>query len=141
MEIEGRGMAWASVLLVIGAAGITAWAWPDAIETSAATVHVTIVADRNVTLFNGSVQVDNATALSALQAAALQAELELDVVAYPGFGRCGDYVAELAGLREHRDGTGWQYHVLVESQWEWGAQGAACRPLADGDALRWSWIP
>lgn len=119
---------------LLGGAGALAWWSQSAVQGDSAAFAVEIVGPDGV-LFEGTVQVENATALSALQAAAARAGLELTLEEYPGMGT---YVRAI-GPHRAAGPTGWVYEVREESGWVSGDRSAAHRPLRAGEALRWSW--
>lgn len=87
-------------------------------------------------LFDGEVRLANATALSALEAAAREAGLEVRVQRYPGMGSyvraVGPYKAEGA--------AGWVYEVREGETWRGGDRSAEFYPLPAGAAVRWRWV-
>ncbi|GEM_PF-3717578 len=120
----------ALLALLLGGAGALAWWSAVSAPAGAAQVHVEIVGPQGA-LFNGTVRVANATALSALQEAARAGNLTVEVVEYPGMGA---YVSRIGPYSAH-GGAGWVYEVDGVS----GDRSAARLPLHDGDSLRWSW--
>lgn len=116
--------------LLLGAAGALAW-W-SATETppAGAQVRVSIVGPDGP-LFNGTIRVANATALSALQAAAREANLTLGVQEYPGMGT---YVSAIGPYAAH-GASGWIYEVDGAP----GDRSASRAPVHDGDVVAWRW--
>ena len=91
-------------------------------------------------LFDGSVEVQEATALSVLRAAAGQADLDLEVEGEGG--PCGwVYVVAVAGHRE-AGSAGWEYWVRpAGGAWDLPDHSAACHALRPGDSVLWRWTP
>lgn len=119
---------------LLAGAGALAW-WSQASGPGDTDRYAVEIVGPGGALFEGTVSVENATALSALQAAAREAGLEVDLEEYPGMGT---YVRAVG---PHRAGgpSGWVYQVRVEGEWVSGDRSAADRPLRSGEALRWSW--
>lgn len=125
----------ALLVALVGAAGALAW-WSGAGEGESGSYPVSIIGPEG-TLFEGIVRVENATALSALQAAAASAGLGIEMETYPGMGV---YVRAIGGIRAEGP-SGWVYEVREGDAWVSGDRSAAHRPLREGEALRWSWTP
>lgn len=86
-------------------------------------------------LLDEVVQVENGTALRALEAAAQARGLALSLAVYPGMGT---YVRAIGGY-EASGSTGWVYEVHRDGSWESGDRSAELYPLQKGDSVRWSW--
>lgn len=128
-------VAAALLALTVGAAGALAY-WSATREPAASGAFaVTIVGPGNATLWSGRVDVENATALSALQAAGKVASLEVKTRDYPGLGT---YVWSIGG-HEARRADGWIYEVDRGQGWVAGDRSADQVALRAGDALRWRW--
>lgn len=122
------------LLLVLGGAGALA-AWgiqrvPG--ETDAYRVEVN---GPDGALLNETVDVETATVLSALQAAAAKAGIDLELVDYAGMGT---YVRAIDGIRAE-GATGWIYEVERDGAWQSGDRSAEFFSLQKGDAVRWTW--
>lgn len=125
----------ALLTLLLGAAGALAfWSASHKAGESGA-FSVTIVGPGNATLFEGVVRVENATALSALQAAAREGGLDVATQNYPGMGV---YVRAIGG-HAAQGPNGWIYEISRGGAWVSGDRSAADYPLQAGDALRWRW--
>lgn len=128
-----------AVLAVVSAGAVALAAWDrGASSTGASDVFdVRIVGPANATLFSGLVQVENATALSALRAACEKGNVSLEVETFPGMGA---YVRSIGGHRGH-GGAGWIYEVTrPEGSTVSGDRTAASFALHKGEALRWRWV-
>jgi hypothetical protein len=124
-----------AILLALAGGGLALAAWNrDAPSSGVASYPVEVVGPEGV-LFQGTVRVENATALSALEAAAAHAGLGLKVQRYPGMG---SYVRAI-GPYEAAGASGWTYEVKRGDAWTTGDRSAEYFPLAPGDALRWRW--
>jgi len=86
-------------------------------------------------LLDETVDLEDATALTALQAAAARRGLALSLVEYPGMGA---YVRAIGG-HEARGASGWVYEVHRDGSWQSGDRSAAYFALQRGDSVRWSW--
>lgn len=128
----------AATLLLAGVAGAAYVAWSggaDAAGDSAA-YPVQIVGPDGAALYDGVVRVENATALSALQAAASEAGLALVIEEYPGMGA---YVRAI-GPHEAHGASGWIYELREgDGPWVPGDRSAGRHPLHEGMAMRWRW--
>lgn len=125
------------VLLVAAlalAGGVAAWGYAQPRAGESATYDVSALGPSGP-LLEERVDVADATALSALQAAATRAGFALDLEEYPGMGT---YVRAVGGHRAS-GASGWVYEVLRGGTWTSGDRSAAVYPLQKGDALRWSW--
>lgn len=120
--------------LLLGGAGALAWWSHASTPGESGSYEVEIVGPDGI-LFSGAVAVENATALSALQAAAARAGLAVQLEEYPGMGT---YVRAI-GPHRASGPTGWVYEVREPSGWTYGDRSAADRPLTAGEAVRWSW--
>lgn len=122
-------------LLVGGSVALAAWQLAPAVG-DAAPHRVEIVGPDGVALFEGDVQVESASALTLLRAAADKAGLTLEIEEYPGMG------AYVRAVGPHRASgpSGWIYEVEKEGRWVGGDRSAAHYPLAEGEALRWKWV-
>lgn len=120
-------------LLVGGAGAFAVLAQP---KPGASGAHRVVIVGARGTLFDGEVDVAQATALSALQAAAARAGLAVDLVEYPGMGA---YVRAI-GNETARDASGWVFDVSDErGEWSMADRGAGATPLYAGQAVRWRW--
>lgn len=117
------------------AGGVAAWEWtrPKAGDSGAFHVEVT---GPDSSLFNGSLDVENATALALLQAAGAKAHFEVLTREYPGMGT---YVYSIGGFTA-RDASGWVYEVRKNGKWIAGDRSAAYYPVHEGEDLRWRWV-
>lgn len=128
----------ASVLLLallVGGAGAYALL-ADLKPGPAGAYRVRVEGPRSAILFEGSVDVEGATALSVLEAAAERARLALEVERYPGMG------AYVRAIGDHRatGGSGWVYEVRAPGgAWVSGDRSAELYDLAPGDEVRWRW--
>lgn len=125
------------LLLVAGAGAVAVAAWHGpgpAPQTGSFDVGITGPA--NASLFRGVVQVENATALSALRVACEKAGLALEVESYPGMG---EYVRAIGGHRAS-GASGWIYEVSRGGATVSGDRSAAAFALHKGDALQWRWV-
>lgn len=86
-------------------------------------------------LFLELVEVEDATALSVLQAAAGARGLALELEEYPGMGT---YVRAV-GPHRAEGASGWVYEVVREGATTNGDRSASFFALQKGDAVRWSW--
>lgn len=83
-----------------------------------------------------TVRVENATVLRALEAAAAQAGLTIDVERYPGMG---EYVRAIGPWRA-AGASGWIYEVREEDgSWTGGDRSAGLYALRGGAHVRWRW--
>lgn len=121
------------VLALGGAGALAAWGLQRAPGESAAYRVEAIGPDS--ALLNETAMVDEATVLTALQAAAQSRGVALELVDYAGMGT---YVRAIGGVRA-TGATGWIYEVWRDGAWENGDRSAALFPLQKGDAVRWSW--
>ena len=129
-------LAVSALLLVValGSAGaLAAWGWQRG-EGADAAFHVQAIGPEGIVL-DATVQLEDATALRALEVAAQGAGVALDLVRYPGMGV---YVRAIAG-HEAAGASGWIYEVERDGAWVSGDRSAELYPLQKGDALRWSW--
>jgi hypothetical protein len=124
------------VALLVGAsAALAAWSHLSMGEAGAGAFAVEVVGPDGP-LFAGTVRVDEATALTLLEAAAHEAGLALELQEYPGMGT---YVRAVGTYRA--DGAaGWVYEVQRDGRWMSGDRSAAHYPLQEGQALRWKWV-
>lgn len=122
--------------LLVGGAGAYALL-ADRAPGAAGAYLVSVEGPRGVLLFEGSVDVEGATALSVLQAAAQEAGLALELEEYPGMGT---YVRAIGPYRA-TGGSGWVYEVRAQGAdaWASGDRSAELYDLRPGDALRWRW--
>lgn len=123
-----------ALLASLGAAAAALVAYGQGGAGATGTYPVEIVGPDGV-LYAGEVQVAEATALRVLQAAADEAGLTLTLDEYPGMGT---YVRGI-GPHQASGASGWVYEVRRDGAWTPGDRSAALRPLAAGDAVRWSW--
>lgn len=127
-----------SLLLLVAALG-TAGAlavWGAQREAGASdTFSVTAVGPGGEVVLERAVPVEQATVLRALQMAADDASVELELIDYPGMGT---YVRSIAGLRA-QGATGWIYEVHRAGAWINGDRSAEHFALQKGDATRWTW--
>ena len=82
-----------------------------------------------------SVQVESGTVLTALEAAAARAGMELTLVEYPGMGA---YVRAI-GPHQAAGANGWIYEVHRDGAWQNGDRSAEFYALQKGDSVRWTW--
>lgn len=123
-----------TLLALVGGAGALAWYGALSPPGDTAAYRVVVVGPEGE-LLNATAQVENATALSALQVAAGDAGLALVLEEYPGMGT---YVRAIGGHRA-TGASGWVYHVLGDATWVAGDRSAASYPLQAGETVRWSW--
>lgn len=90
-------------------------------------------------LWNGTVQVADATAHDALLAAADRAGLDVHVVQYQTYPPCGLYVDRIGPHGADDDG-GWVYEVLRGGEWQRPMVGACGFPLEAGDEVWWRYV-
>lgn len=119
-------------MLLLVSAALATW-WGPAAGPGGA-YDVTIEGPDGI-LFAGTVAVDEATALSVLEAAAGEAGLALETETYPGMGT---YVRAVGEHRAHGP-DGWVYEVRRDGAWTLGDRSAARYALEEGDAVRWRW--
>lgn len=126
----------AALLLVtsVAAAGAAYVTMRSADEGASGTYGIDIVGPHG-SLFSGELQVENATALSVLLAAAERGGFEVELEEFPGMGA---YVRAIGGHRAE-GASGWVYEVWRDGAWASGDRSAAWHPLREGDALRWKW--
>ena len=126
----------AVVLLAAGvaAAGAAYVALRPEGEGASGAFRVEVVGPEGI-LVDAVVRVENATALSALEAAAAQAGLGVELDRYPGMGA---YVRAI-GPHEARGAGGWIYEVHRGGAWIPGDRSGERWLLQEGDALRWRW--
>ncbi len=140
-----------ALLLSPGQSSLGAMPASDDADNGSIEILLTVLGDDNHTIWAGSVAVENrdASVLDALLTASADASLQVEVHQLAGFGPCGSYVAEMAGLREKRDGTGWEYYTrqaagnatAAATPWRWADRSAACMPVEAGMEVRWVWRP
>ncbi len=108
---------------------------------------ILIVGPDGQTMFDQMVFVENATALSALQAAGKEAGLAIKVDVFASMGECGEYVSAI-GPYEATDSGGWTYEIWQpdettedpdDGEWTWGPVGAGCYAMTEGEKVRWIW--
>lgn len=116
--------------LALASAGALAW-WGGQRGAGGEGGYPLVVLAGTGELFNATVEVEDATALSVLLASGLDVRTE----AYAGMGT---YVRAIEG-QEARGASGWVYEVLREDAWLSGDRSADAFALQKGDALRWSW--
>lgn len=122
--------------LVASGAGAAAYVATRGADAVAGT-HAVRIEGPAGTLFDDSVSVERATALSVLLAAAGKGGFGVEVDEYPGLGA---YVRAIAG-HEASGTSGWIYEVSsADGGWVAGDRSAALRALAPGEAVRWRWI-
>ena len=129
----------AVVLVAGGIAWIATLAPEHAAGSGAFAVHVV---GPDGPLANGTVALDGANALTALQALAAAQGFTVDVEeqAWIGDGCTRHYVRGIAGHDETATG-GWNFYVRRAGEaWEWQSMGAACRGLQPGEDLEWCWV-
>ena len=84
-----------------------------------------------------------ATPFHVLEALAKEQGFTVEVEQQPwvGGGCTATYVVGIAGQRESTTG-GWNYYTrkAADEAWKWGASGAACHRLAEGDQVEWCWV-
>lgn len=128
-------LAAALALLAAGAAvGAAAYASTRAGPGATGAFDVEVVGPDGPVL-SATVEVEDATALSALQAAAARAGVDVRTERYPGMGV---YVRAI-GPHAASGPSGWIYEVRRDGAWTGGDRSAASFPLQPGDALRWRW--
>ena len=122
------------LVALAGTGAVAAWglSQPRAGETGGFEVEAVGPEGR---LFLSTVEVENATALSALAAAAAEHGLALSLEHYPGMGA---YVRAV-GSHRAEGAMGWIYEVHRDGAWVSGDRSAERFGLQKGDALRWSW--
>ena len=121
-------------LLALGSAGALALWGMDRAPGETAFYRVEVIGPEGGIL-DETVQVEAATVLTALEAAAARAGLDLALVEYPGMGT---YVRAI-GPHEARGATGWIYEVHRDGVWQNGDRSAAFYALQKGDSVRWTW--
>jgi hypothetical protein len=131
-----RRLAATAVLLAL-VAGAAWWLQdgPAPAAVSGGPHAVQVLGPRAAPFWEGSVLLPgDATALSALQAAARQGNFTLDVE--HSFAtlvtRIGPYAQDATG--------GWNFCVGDGHAWAWVAAAADARHLAAGEAVRWVWV-
>lgn len=97
-------------------------------------VRVSIQGPDGEFLFNGTVAVENGSALTALEEAARRGGLPLRIERY----EMGAYVAAIAGHEAH-GAHGWQYWVGRDGAWVQGDRSAEHHPVREGDWVQWRW--
>lgn len=124
------------VLLValVGAAGALA-AWGAARDDGATGGFRVLVEGPDGLAVDQVVRVEDATALSVLEAAAAETGLALEIERYPGMGA---YVRAIGPWRAE-GAAGWIYEVGRDGAWTAGSQSAAYTALQAGDEVRWRW--
>lgn len=135
MALNRRLLLSGALLLALlgGAAALAAWQHQP---PGGAGEHAVEIIGPEGPLFSGVVEVEQATALSALVAAADAAGLALTLEEYPGMGT---YVRAVGPYRAEGS-SGWIYEVRPEGgEWILGDRSAALYPLQPGDAVRWRW--
>lgn len=127
----------ASILVLVlalgGAAALAAWGAHRAAGDDDV-YRVEAIGPDGVVL-DETVEVADATVLSALQAAAQARGVALDLVRYPGMGT---YVRAIAGFEAH-GASGWIYEVHREGAWHSGDRSSEAYALQKGDSVRWTW--
>lgn len=134
-----RPLRLAAALLVaaVAVAVLVALRSPGPAPSAAASYPVQIVGGDGRTIFDGTVVVANATALSVLQAASEVGGFDLEV---QGAGCPSAYIRRVGGQGESGAG-GWTFRIAHAGQ-DWGlppSESAACCPLRPGDRLEWRW--
>ncbi len=120
--------------LVASSIALAAVMRPEAGGTGA--FPIAIVAPDGSTLFEGVVTVENATALSVLQAAARAGGFALEL---EDFGGMGTYVRAI-GPHRAEGASGWVYEIRgPDDTWTSGDRSAAFKPISQGGEVRWSW--
>jgi hypothetical protein len=113
---------------------------PPAVVTHRIEARATIVTRENTTLFNGTVWVQNDTALAVLDAASKAGNFSYHTTQYPelGSGASGTFVDSIAS--EHGVGAeGWVYRTQRHGTWEIPTRSAAVWPVQAGDWVLWAW--
>jgi hypothetical protein len=132
---RSRAILAAALLAALAAGGVALAAWTHGGAGGGAGVFDVAIVGPSSALFHGNVTAANATALTLLQAAAVQARLTVHTRDYPGMGT---YVDAIGGY-EARGAAGWVYAVERGGAWIGGDRTAAAFPVHPGEALRWSW--
>ena len=89
-------------------------------------------------LHGGTVHVEDADALLALQALAARDGFTVQVDDLPGCQY--DYVRAVAGHGETATG-GWNYYLRAPGgDWAWQDHAASCGGLQEGDDVLWCWV-
>lgn len=122
------------VVVLAGTGAVAAWGLSQQRAGDAGSFEVEAVGPEG-RLFLTTVALEEATALSALIAAADENELPLSVEEYPGMGT---YVRAIGPYRAE-GAMGWIYEVRRDGEWVSGDRSAAYFGLQKGDALRWTW--
>jgi predicted ribosomally synthesized peptide with SipW-like signal peptide len=125
----------ALLALLLGATGAVAWWSAQERSGASGSVHVEILGPQGA-LWNGAVRVENATALSVLDAAARAANLTVAREDYPGMGT---YVRAIGPYAGH-GASGWIYEISEGASWRSGDRAASAYPLAPGESVRWRWV-
>ncbi|MHB8587006.1 MAG: hypothetical protein ACYDDF_14345 [Thermoplasmatota archaeon] len=138
--LEMRGVArlyvaGALALVTLGSVGTVAYLESRPLAPTAARAYEVTIVARNETIWNGTLRLSNATALSGLLAACGRARCNVTTVEYPGLGT---YVSAIGPYRASGP-SGWLYEVLVAGRWSLGDRSAARFPLGNAMALRWRW--
>lgn len=119
---------------LLGTGAVAAWGLSQQRAGDAGAFAVEVVGPDGP-LFIETVELEDATALTALQAAVAARGLTLSIEEYPGMGA---YVRAVGPYRA--SGTsGWIYEVHRGDEWISGDRSAEVFALQKGDALRWSW--
>lgn len=126
-------------LLAVTAAGATGLlalraSLEEVPPTGAGDARVSIQLPDGSFLFNRTVPVANATALSALAAAAREGSFTYDAQSYD----MGTYVVGIGG-HAARGAEGWQYWVHRDGAWVQGDRSADRFPVAPGEWVHWRW--
>lgn len=136
MKLVVRRLA-AALLLLALVAGAAWWLQDGPVQAPAGggPHPVEILGPGSVPFWNGTVVLaGNATALSALQAAAQQGGFTITVERTFAtiVTRIGPWAQDATG--------GWNFCVGDGSTFAWVPAAADARPLADGEAVRWVWV-
>jgi len=129
-----RALSLVLLVLALGAAGALAAYGAQRQEGADASFHVLALGPEGP-LLDEAVEVEDATVLRALEAAAARAGLALRLEEYPGMGT---YVRSI-GQWTAQGATGWVYEVERDGAWRSGDRSAEFYALEKGDAMRWTW--
>lgn len=126
-------LALTALLLAGLALAAQAWRLDDA-ALGAGEVGVRVVGPEG-SLYDGTVNLENGTAHSALVEASRQGGFEVTTKRYPGLGL---YVESIGGYRASGS-AGWTYAVEREGETVEGDRAADRFPVAPGERVHWTW--
>lgn len=130
-RVQTAAFALAALLLLGGLAAATL---REAPEAASGAVRVVVTGPGAEPIHDGTVDVENGTALDALLAAADAGGFAVETRAYS----YGTYVVSIAGHRAS-GASGWIYAVERGGERRPADRAADLMPVGEGDTVRWTW--